>query len=42
MNTDDLSAVYGILKSPSMVDFPGHLAGVLFISGCNFRWFLKI
>ena len=37
MNTDDLSAVYGILKSPSMVDFPGHLAGVLFISGCNFR-----
>ncbi len=31
------SAVHAILKSPSMVDFPGHLSGVFFISGCNFR-----
>lgn len=32
-----LSPVYGYLRQPSMVDFPGHLAAVLFTSGCNFR-----
>jgi pyruvate formate lyase activating enzyme len=30
------SPVYGILKNPSLVDFPGHLARVFFLSGCNF------
>lgn len=33
----DTSPVYGFLKQPSMVDFPGHLSAVLFLSGCNFR-----
>lgn len=32
-----LSPVYGFLKQPSMVDFTGRLAGVFFLSGCNFR-----
>lgn len=31
------SPVYAFLKNPSMVDFTGRLAVVLFISGCNFR-----
>ncbi len=30
------SPVYALLKNPSMVDFPGRLALVLFVSGCNF------
>lgn len=30
------TSVYGYLKNPSMVDFPGHLAAVFFTSGCNF------
>ena len=30
------SPVYGFLKNPSMVDFPGHMAAVFFTSGCNF------
>ena len=29
--------VFGVLAKPSMVDFPGRLAVVLFTSGCNFR-----
>lgn len=33
---DALSPVYGFLKSPSMVDFTGHLAAVFFVPGCNF------
>ena len=37
MNASSDSPVYAYLKNPSMVDFPGHLAGVFFISGCNFR-----
>ena len=31
------SPVYGYLKNPTMVDFPGHLAAVFLVSGCNFR-----
>ena len=31
------SPVYALLKNPSMLDFPGRLAAVFFISGCNFR-----
>ncbi len=34
---DKQTSVYGFLKNPSMVDFEGHLAGVFFTSGCNFR-----
>jgi len=30
------TSVYGFLRNPSMVDFPGHLAAVFFVSGCNF------
>jgi len=33
----DNSPVFGILPNTSMVDYPGRMAGVLFISGCNFR-----
>lgn len=32
-----LSPVFGHLKAPTMVDFPGRLAAVLFVSGCNFQ-----
>lgn len=32
----ELSPVYAYLKNPSMVDFPGRLAAVLFTTGCNF------
>jgi pyruvate formate lyase activating enzyme len=32
-----LSPVYGYLRSPTLVDFPGHLAAIFFVSGCNFR-----
>ncbi|NOY79435.1 MAG: anaerobic ribonucleoside-triphosphate reductase activating protein [Kiritimatiellaeota bacterium] len=35
--SDERSAVYGVLKSPSLVDFPGRLSAVFFVSGCNFR-----
>jgi len=31
------SPVYGFRKQPSLVDFPGRLAVVLFTTGCNFR-----
>ncbi len=31
------SPVYGHLAGPSMVDYPGKLAAVFFLSGCNFR-----
>ena len=36
MNSET-SPVYGFLKRPSMVDYPGKLAAVCFTSGCNFR-----
>jgi pyruvate formate lyase activating enzyme len=32
-----LSPVYGILQNASMVDFPGKLAAVFFLTGCNFQ-----
>lgn len=28
--------IYGFLRRPSLVDFPGHIAAVFFTSGCNF------
>lgn len=31
------SPVYGYLQKPTMVDFPGRMAVVMFTSGCNFR-----
>jgi len=34
--SQDNSPVYGFLKNPSMVDYPGRLAAVFFLSGCNF------
>ena len=30
------SPVYGVLQNASMVDFPGKLAAVFFLTGCNF------
>lgn len=35
--TDSRSPVYAYLKNPTMIDFPGHMAAVFFLSGCNFR-----
>jgi pyruvate formate lyase activating enzyme len=32
-----LSPVYGILQNASMVDYPGKLAAVFFLTGCNFK-----
>ena len=32
-----LSPVFGILQNASMVDFPGKLAAVFFLTGCNFQ-----
>ncbi len=34
---DSSSPVYSYLENPSMIDFPGRLAAVLFTTGCNFR-----
>jgi pyruvate formate lyase activating enzyme len=31
------SPVFGILQNASMVDYPGKMAAVFFLSGCNFR-----
>lgn len=31
------SPVYGILPNASMVDYPGRMAAVVFLAGCNFR-----
>lgn len=31
------SPVYGYLKRPSMVDYPGAIAAVMFTTGCNFQ-----
>lgn len=35
--TEDLSPVYAYNARPSMIDFSGHMAGVFFTTGCNFR-----
>lgn len=32
----EASPVYSYMRNPSMVDYPGHLAAVFFVSGCNF------
>ena len=31
------SPACAVLQNASMIDFPGHLAAVFFVSGCNFR-----
>lgn len=31
------SPVYGVLQNASMVDYPGKLAAVFFLAGCNFQ-----
>lgn len=36
MSVSDPSPVYGILQNASMVDYPGKLAAVFFLTGCNF------
>ena len=36
MNTG-LSPAFAYLRQPTMVDFPGRLAAVVFVAGCNFR-----
>ena len=36
---DSLSPVYAMLRRPSLIDYPGRLCRVLFISGCNLRCF---
>jgi uncharacterized radical SAM superfamily Fe-S cluster-containing enzyme len=33
----DASPVSAWMRHPSMVDWPGHMAGVLLVTGCNFR-----
>ena len=33
----ELSPVYAMLKRPSLIDYPGKLCRVLFISGCNMQ-----
>lgn len=37
MTGTEESPVFAFLANPSMVDYAGHLAGVFFVSGCNFR-----
>jgi pyruvate formate lyase activating enzyme len=36
INEQPNSPVYAFLEKPSMIDFPGHMCGVFFTSGCNF------
>ncbi|MBW7996847.1 MAG: anaerobic ribonucleoside-triphosphate reductase activating protein [Candidatus Glassbacteria bacterium] len=36
---EDLSPVYALLKKPSLIDYPGRMCRVMFISGCNMRCF---
>ena len=33
----DRSPVFSFLQNPSLVDYPGKMAAVFFLSGCNFR-----
>lgn len=33
----ELSPVYACMRNPSLVDFPGRMAAVFFVTGCNFR-----
>lgn len=37
MPTSSHSPIHACLRQPTLSDFPGHLAGLLFTSGCNFR-----
>jgi pyruvate formate lyase activating enzyme len=31
------TSLYAFLTNPSLVDFPGHMAAVFFVSGCDFN-----
>jgi pyruvate formate lyase activating enzyme len=33
----ELSPIYACMRNPSLVDFPGRMAAVFFVTGCNFR-----
>jgi len=33
----ELSPIYASMRNPSLVDFPGRMAAVFFVTGCNFR-----
>jgi pyruvate formate lyase activating enzyme len=35
--TDEFSPVAAFLRKPSLVDYPGQIAAVFFLSGCNFN-----
>lgn len=34
---EDKSVINAVMRQPSMVDYPGHLAVLMFTSGCDFR-----
>jgi pyruvate formate lyase activating enzyme len=34
---ENKSPVFSYLGNPTMIDFPGYLAGMFFVKGCNFR-----
>ncbi len=36
MSDGGKTSVFGYLKNPSMIDFPGRMAATFFVSGCNF------
>jgi pyruvate formate lyase activating enzyme len=36
LNATDKTSIFGYLKNPSMVDFPGRMAATFLVSGCNF------
>lgn len=33
----DFSPIYACMRNPSLVDFPGRMAAVFFVTGCNFH-----
>lgn len=37
VSLDEPSVIHGILRQPSLVDYPGQLGVLMFTSGCNFR-----
>lgn len=37
VNLEDKSVINAIMRQPSLVDYPGHLAVLMFTSGCDFR-----
>lgn len=37
MNSENIDITLGGLQRNSLIDYPGHIASVLFLNGCNFR-----